>query len=56
MQPEVFCSAGFFWLLMAKRHATCQLDALEVESVLTGLPTSLPPFVFGDTKTLNIHL
>lgn len=56
MQPQVFSSAGFCWLLMTERPVTCQLDALEVEGVLTRLPTSLSLSIFGDTKMLCIHL
>lgn len=41
---------------MTERPVTCQLDALEIEGVLTGLPISLLLSVFGDIKMLNIHL
>lgn len=50
MQPQVFSSAGFCWLLMTERPVTCQLDALEVEGMLTRLPTSLSLSIFGDIK------
>jgi len=56
MQPQVFSSAGFCWLLVTERPVVCQLDAWEVEGVLTRLPSSLPFSVFGDVKLLNIHL
>lgn len=56
MQPQVFSSAGFYWLLMTERPVMCQLDALEVEGVLTRLLTSLPLSIFRDIKMLNIRL
>lgn len=56
MQPQVFSSAGICWILMTAGPVTCQLDALEIEGVLTRLTISLSLSVFGDIKVLNIHL
>lgn len=41
---------------MTAGPVTCQLDALEIEGVLTRLTISLSLSVFGDIKVLNIHL